>query len=66
MTHKEMAEGIAELIEKTVQHAVAAEREACYQIAAGFILPGHDVGRIDGRGDDAEAIAQAIRARGQQ
>lgn len=59
----------ARLVEKIARHireVEAAEREACARVADSFCLPENDVGRLDGRGDEAEAIAKAIRARGQQ
>lgn len=43
---------------------VEVEREACAQVADTFRYPEKDVGCLDGRGDEAEAIAAAIRARG--
>ncbi len=52
-------------IAAAIRAAVAAEREACAALADECTLPAHDVGKLDGHGDEAEAIAAAIRARGE-
>jgi hypothetical protein len=51
-------------IATAVRAAVAQEREACARVADGFRYPEDDTGKLDGRGDEADAIAAAIRARG--
>lgn len=49
-----------------IREAVMVEREMCARVADGFCYPDNDIGRLDGRGDDAEDIAAAIRKRGEQ
>ncbi len=61
-------EGVASDVDRVaaaIRAAVAAEREACAALCDEWVLPAHDVGRLDGHGDEAEAIAAAIRARGE-
>ena len=54
---------LREVVVATIRGAVLEEREACAKIADSFKYPPNDVGRLDGLGDDAEAIAEEIRAR---
>jgi hypothetical protein len=50
-------------VHELIRAAVLEEREACAAIADRYSYPPNDVGRLDGRGEEAEAIAAEIRAR---